>query len=306
LFEQNAGLADSIYFGTLEFNQNDCNMPTFPTNFEPSKESMHKWFGTRKKPMVFGAVELPGVFQTHAYSSDTLRIAIVIVLELIGAFAVMSAGGFSLRATVPILFAIIVDVFLAIQLHSFLPQRLANKNQAKATDDPALAKRFDELSKKGKLLEWIYSFLIVLIGLIKGLGYIILVRGPEPQAILMFFIFFIIAILHITTTGFWFAEFNLRNSISKEVKENVLSLGQKYAAKERISSFTSDVPITVINIARHRLIRVENSNQYQIITLGVLTDHELASMVAVQPNVMLQSAVATACIKHQIQNILLG
>ena len=281
-------------------------MPTFPANFEPSKESMHKWFGTRKKPMVFGAVELPGVFQTHAYSSDTLRIAIVFILELIGAFAVMSAGEFSFRATVPILFAVIVDVFLAIQLHNFVPKRLENKNQAKATDDPALAIRFDELTKKGKVLESVYAFLIILIGIIKGLGYMILLREVGPQAILMFFIFFIIAILHITTTGYWFAEFNLRNSISKEVKENVLSLGQKFAAKERVTSFVSDLPIATINIGRHSLKKIDNTNQYQIVTIGVLTDHDLASMVAVQPNVMLQSAVATACIKHQIQNILLG
>lgn len=281
-------------------------MPSFPANFEPSKESMHKWFGTRKKPMVFGAVELPGVFQTHAYSSDTIRIAVVLILELIGALAIMVEGGFSLAATVPIIFAIIVDIFLAIQLHSYLPNRLSNKNQAKATDDPALAKKFEELSKKGKYAELVLMFLIFFIGIIKGLGYLFLVGEFAPQVILMFFIFVIISALHINTTGYWFAEFNLRNSIAKEVKENILSVGSRFSAKERVSTFQSDVPLKSINIGLHRLCQISSSNNYEIVTVGVLTDSDLASMVAVQPNAMLQAAVATACIKHQIQNILLG
>lgn len=281
-------------------------MPTFPSNFEPSKESMHKWFGTRKKSMVFGAVELPGVFQTHSYSSDTIRVCIVIMLELVGAVAIMVEGGFSIPATVPIIFAIVVDVFLAVQLHSFIPKRLEYKNQAKATDDPALAKKYEELSKKGKFAEFCIKSLIIMIGLAKALGYFILSGDMTPQAILMLFIFLIIAYLHITTTGFWVAEFNLRNSINREVKENILSLGEKFQAKERVSVFNSEVPINVINIGLHSLYKADDSGHYKLKTIGVLTDSELASMVAAQPNVMLQTIVATACIKHQIQNILLG
>ena len=281
-------------------------MPNFPQNFEPSKESLHKWYGTRKKAMVFGAVELPGLFQTHSYSSDTIRMAIVLLLEFVGALAIMLEGGFSFYATIPILFAIVVDVFLAIQLHSYLPQRLANKNQAKATDDPALAKRFEELSKKGKLQELVLSLLIIFIGFVKGIGYLFFVGSFLPQVILMFFIFIIISLLHISTTGYWYSEYSLRNSIKKEVKENILSLGQKFHARQRVSTFQSDVPLQEINIGLHQLKRVNQSSQYELITTGILTYSDLASMVAVQSNVMLQTAVATACIKHQIQNILLG
>jgi len=182
---------------------------------------MYKWFGTRKKPLVFGAVELPGVFQTHAYSTDTIRICIVFILELIGAFAIMYEGGFSLYSTIPIIFAIIVDVFLAIQLHSYVPKRLENKNQAKATDEPVLAHRYEELTKSGKWTETILKFFIILIGAIKGIGYLLLVGSFDPQVFLLFIIFIIIALLHITTTGFWFAEFNI------QPKKGCLNLNQK-------------------------------------------------------------------------------
>ena len=77
-------------------------------------------------------------------------------------------------------------------------------------------------------------------------------------------------------------------------------------AIERASIFKADAKITVINIGQHKLEQGDNANEYKLITLGVLTDNELAAMVAVQPSVSLQSVVASACIKHQIQNILLG
>ena len=281
-------------------------MPSFPQNYEPSKDIMYKWFGTRKKSLIFGAVELPGFFQTHAFSSDSIRIAVVIILEIIGAVAIMFEGGFSLMATVPIAFAIIVDVVLAIQLHSYVPKRVENKNQAKATDDPALAIRYETLSQTGKYGELFYKFLIILIGLTKGLGYMILVGEISPQVILLFFIFLIIAFLHISTTGFWVAEYNLRRSINKEIRENILSVGKKYQAKERSSTFKSDVPINLINAGVHSLTKTSNEGEYMLKTVGILTDNDLAAMVAHQPNVMLQTVVATACIKHQIQNILLS
>ena len=281
-------------------------MPSFPSNFEPSKESMHKWFGTRKKAMVFGAVELPGVFQTHSYSTDTIRMAILMILEILGAIAIMFEGGFSIPSVVPIVFAIIVDVFLAVQLHSYVPKRLEYQNQAKATDDPALAQRYIALSKQGKFVEFVLGMSIYLIGILKGVGYMLFVGELAPQVILLFIIFLIISALHISTTGYWVSEYNLRSRISKEVQENILSTGKKYAAQERFSAFISDKPINLINTGLHSLMKAKEENEYTIKTIGVLTDQELAAMVAAQPNVLLQTLVATACIKHQIQNILLG
>ncbi len=281
-------------------------MPSFPSNFEPSKESMHKWFGTRKKAMVFGAVELPGVFQTYSYSTDTIRISILMILEILGAVAIMIEGEFSIPSIVPIIFAIIVDIFLAVQLHSYVPKRLEYQNQAKATDDPALAQRYVALSKQGKISEFVLALSIYLIGILKGVGYMLFVGELAPQVILLFIIFLIISALHISTTGYWVAENNLRSRISKEVQENILSTGKKFSAQERISVFISDKPINLINTGLHSLIKGKSENQYTIKTVGVLTDQELASMVAAQPNVLLQTVVATACIKHQMQNILLG
>jgi hypothetical protein len=281
-------------------------MPTLPQNYEPSKDIMYKWFGTRKKPLIFGAVELPGFFQTHAFSSDSIRVAFVLVLEIIGALAIMFEGGFSLLASIPIIFAIIVDIVLAIQLHSYIPKRVENKNQAKATDDPALAIKYETLSHSGKFGEFILKSLIILIGLTKGLGYMVLAGEFLSPVILLFFIFIIIAFLHINTTGYWVAEYNLRRSINKEIRENILSVGQKYQAKERTSTFKSEVPINLINAGVHSLTKTNNEGEYMLKTVGILTDNDLAAMVAHQPNVMLQTVVATACIKHQIQNILLS
>jgi hypothetical protein len=281
-------------------------MPTFPSDFEPSKPSMHKWFGTRKKTMIFGTVELPGCFQTHGYSNDTLKMCILLILELIGAFAIMYEGDFTLYSVVPIFFAIIIDVYLAVLLHKYVPIRLENKNRAKATDDPILANKFTQLSKEGSVFEIIIKLSIYLLAIIKGLGYFVFVGGVEPQVVLMFFIYLIIANLHINTTGYWVAEFSLNHSIKKQIKSNILSLGKSNPAIQRISSFTSDTPIQLVNIGRHSIINGEIPGEYKLKTFGVLTDNELASMVANQSSVPLQSIVATACIKHQIQNILLG
>jgi len=281
-------------------------MPTIPFDFEPNKASMHKWFGTRKKTMIFGTVELPGFFQTHGYSADTLKMCILFILELIGAFAIMYEGSFTFYSVVPVFFAIIVDVYLAVLLHKNEPIRLENKNRAKATDDPVLANKFSQLSKEGGIFEILIKLLIYFLAIIKGIGYLIFVGSPEPQVILMFFIYLIVANLHINTTGYWVAEFTLNQSIKKQIKSNILSLGKSNPAIERISSFTSDNPIQLINIGKHSILNGDKPGEYKIRTSGVLTDNELASMVANQSSISLQSTVATACIKHQIQNILLG
>lgn len=281
-------------------------MPIIPSDFEPNKASMHKWFGTRKKTMIFGTVELPGCFQTHGYSADTIKMCILVILELIGAFAIMYEGNFTFYSVVPVFFAIIVDVYLAVVLHKNEPIRLENKNRAKATDDPVLANKFSQLSKEGGVFEIIIKLSIYLLAIIKGMGYLVFVGTPEPQVILMFFIYLIIANLHTSTTGYWVAEFTLNQSVKRQIKSNILSLGKSNPAIERISSFISDHPIQLVNIGRHSIINGNKQGEYKIKTVGILTDNELASMVAIQSSVSLQSIVATACIKHQIQNILLG
>jgi hypothetical protein len=282
-------------------------MPTFPSNFEPNKASLHKWFGTRKKPMVFGAVELPGVFQTHAYSNDTLKVSIILILEAVGAYAIMYEGGFVFLSVIPVLFAIIIDIYLAIQLHSYVPKRLELKNRAKAETDPAIAAKFEQQSKQGLATEGLIKFAIYLLGTLKGIAYFLYVGAIDPQVILMIVIFLIIASLHISTTGYWVAEFMLKQSIKKQVEEHILNpTTTPNRAIERMSTFNADSNIRVINIGLHKLEKSEVQNEYKLITVGVLTDNDLAAIVAVQPSVNLQSVVASACIKHQIQNILLG
>ena len=281
-------------------------MPSFPPDFEPNKAAMHKWFGTRKKPMIFGTVELPGFFQTHGYSTDTIKMCILFILELMGAFAMMYEGAFSLYSIIPICFAIIVDVFLAVLLHKNEAIKLENKNRAKATNNPELAKKFEELSKQGIFFQNMIKLSIYTLAILKGIGYFFFVGDFEPQVILMFLIYLIIANLHINTTGYWVAEYVLNQSIKKQVKSNILSLGKSNPAIERVSTFTSEAQIQLINIGKHSIIKSDTPGEYQLKTMGVLTDNELATMVANQKSINLQSIVATACIKHQIENILLG
>ena len=281
-------------------------MQTLPSDFEPNKASKHQWFGTRKKSIAFGTVELPGFFQTHEYSSDTIKMCIILILELVGAFAIMYEGEFVFLSVIPVLFAIFIDIFLAIKLHSYVPMRLENKNQAKATDDPRLANRYEELSKKGSFAEILIKISIYILGAMKGFGYLIFVGEIQPQVVLMFLVFLIIASLHISTTGYWVAASNLGYSIKKQIKNNIDTLGQSNKAITRTSTFHSDQPIELVNIGSHSLTKGINAAEYKLTTVGILMDNELAAMVAIQPSINLQSVIATVCIKHQIQNILLG
>jgi hypothetical protein len=219
----------------------------------------------------------------------------------------MYEGGFVFLSVIPVLFAIIVDVYLAIQLHSYIPNRLELKNRAKAESDPATAAKFEQQSKQGVMTETLIKFAIYLLGTLKGIAYFLYVGSVDPQVVLMILIFLIIASLHITTTGYWVAEFMLRLSIKKQVEEHILNPSSTTnRAIERTSIFKADSTIKTINIGQHKLQQGDNNNEYKLITIGVLTDNDLAAMVAVQPSVSLQSVVASACIKHQIQNILLG
>lgn len=283
-------------------------MPDIPDNFEPNKASMHKWFGTRKKTMVFGTVELPGFFQTYNYNTDTLLVCIIVILELGGALAIMYEGGFTIYSTVPVLLAIIVDTFLAILLHKNVPKRIELINRAKATENPQQAQRDMLLSHKGKGFELLVKSGIYLIAIFKGIAYLAFSMEVTPLSILMFIIYLIIAQLHISTTGYWVDEFLLNISIKQQYKKHIENMGSNNSnvPKERISVFACDNPITCLNVGQHKLMKGDGENDYKIKTIGVLTDNQLASMVAAQSQVNLQSVVASACIKHQIQNILLG
>ena len=281
-------------------------MPELPNNFEPNKASMHKWFGTRKKTMVFGTVELPGFFQTHNYSSDTIRMCVIFILEIIGSVAIMYEGGFSIYSIVPILLAIVVDTYLAILLHKNIPKRIELINRAKATDNPQLAEKSLQAANKGKSFDFLIKAGLYLIAIFKGVAYLAFSQETTPLTILMFILYLIIATLHINTTGYWVSEFFLNLSIKKQIKDNIESMGINYKPKDRISIFQSSTPISELNIGQHSLMKGDALTEYKIKTVGVLTDNQLAAFVAAQSMVNVQSIVASACIKHQIENILLG
>ena len=283
-------------------------MPDIPNNFEPNKASMHKWFGTRKKTMVFGTVELPGFFQTYNYNTDTLVMCIIVILELSGALAIMYEGGFSIYSTVPVLLAITVDTFLAILLHKNIPKRIELINRAKATDNPQEAQRNMLLSQKGKGFELLVKSGLFLIAIFKGVAYLAFSMAVTPLTVLMFIIYLIIAQLHINTTGYWVHEFLLNISIKQQYNKHIENIGGNISnvPKERISVFVCKNAVTCLNVGQHSLMKGDDESTYKLRTLGVLTDYQLAAMVAAQSQVNLQSVVASACIKHQIQNILLG
>lgn len=283
-----------------------------PQHFEPNQQALKAWFGTRKDKMMFSQITLPGAFQTQNFGTDTVRFIIIILLELFGALAIMWAGQFALFAIAPVILAVTIDLVFAMRLHKYVSFRNLCENRALVATNPLEKTRFIELSKTKRNHDNLFRGLIILIGMFKGVAFMALTMEFGIIEVLMFVIYLIIAALHINTTGFFFAELLLEFNFKNQYKEFITNNDTNYAAQERQSFFISTHQINLANADNlHRIVvddalsNEDGTISYKLITLGILTDTQLATLVNNQSSSDSQSTIAQVCIKHQIINTVL-
>lgn len=283
-----------------------------PQHFEPNQQALKAWFGTRKDKMMFSQITLPGAFQTQNFGNDTVKFIVIILLELFGALAIMWAGQFAIFSIAPVILAIIVDLVFALRLHKYVAFRNLCENRALVENNPLEKTRFIELSKTKRNHDNLFRGLIILIGIFKGVAFMALTMEFGVIEVLMFVIYLIISALHINTTGYFFAELLLDFSFKKQYKKFISNSDKTFEAQERQSFFNSNHKIILANADNLHRIELDNTagnekgiTAYKLITKGILTDTQLATLVNNQPTNDSQSIIAQACIKHQIINTVL-
>ena len=265
-------------------------------NYEPSSDLKRRWLYTKKSELKFGKLVLPGLFQSSGYKTQKILISCVLVIEIYGLYILYNVLPQPLLA----LIFTALDFVLAILAHLFKHQICLSKNKlilAKngiAFRDDGKSSEYEIRYQKKKIF-WrlfyergVYAIIIIL-ALIKmkqtlQYGSYIAVG----QLILICVLYGIAALIHITTTGYFFAELWFRygffwGGIMREKRD----LKETASHKENTNRVTTYINYdlekkynTVINNKQIIENKVTSSSIFKL--WGILQDEELNQLTYIQ------------------------
>lgn len=172
-------------------------------NYEPSEYVLRIILGTRKLPYVVGEQEFPGLIDTNDNPWPTLWFSLAVVLEAMG-LAVLVLAGLVWFAAVA-LFAI--DLALAFARHLPMGKILHQENILVLTSPGATRDLMRKKIRNYNILAQLASLGIVAIALAKILGFYAFVGEVNPMTLLIIVTYVLVAIIHLTFTGYfiwWF------------------------------------------------------------------------------------------------------
>ena len=299
--------------------ENTHIMPEVQTiryNAESGKGPKEDWLSTRKHSTVLGGVELPGLFHTSRFYLDAACFFSALAIEGIGLHALFSLGDVDLGGALGLAAVDIVGAWFAHRGIGAL--HLVRNKLVLCTDLPeqealwaSLAwwhKPLRALGYAGILATAVWK-IISFVGLADqsaGMGLIVLIAISYA----------VVALLHIFCTGYFFAEawtaflfWRDRSSmLAAKPREN----SPWHIKGYRRHAFHSPVELTPAKVEKHMLQLVKRNGaggEYEILTWGILTDHEIQSLAEAQAGkagtVEHQKAViAIECLRHQLRDIL--
>jgi hypothetical protein len=281
-------------------------MPNIPNRFEfePDRNALNLWLFTRKGERHYGMSDSPGFYTTVDFGKDQFWFVLAMFLELVGV-ALLIANGLSLGdttfATIAVIGAIAlfaVDLFLAYKLHRKHGKKCWARNRLKVTDDNQEMERIKESLKKGKGINFLIVFSMILIALLK-LGGIIIMGLLDHMAInvALAIMFGIIVYVHVYHTGYFLYEMLTDRAFKKQFKKynSVTSSSsgsdRPYEAKTRRDTFYSNDkllgfdkdgnPRNELSAHVHKIFKVPNMDKegkaaYNLETIGILIDDDIA------------------------------
>ena len=319
-----------------------------PEDFQPSEESRKKWLSTRKLPQPIGVVNFPGYYKTDGYSNDTSWFLLAFGVEIV-ALIVTIIGGFSKSIGFGIISIIIVILFILFDflgaklVHKFVGEIQKIKNSIVTEINPTrIEGHYLNIQKyKSKFSKYLGIFLIILSSVLKIFAIFLLFnRFPLPLMFIMIISYLLVIYIHITHTGYWYAEYDLRKSFKNEYEKFAVgtvagNVNINNVAKPNREPFTTNIKLNLDNsiISGPHQILFQNSNEvahgamvfiyspnnngearvesydkqegqfynYMLETIGVLTDEDIIGFTKGQ-NAGQSSVIALACLNFQIQN----
>jgi len=282
------------------------------SHFQPSAETLKKWLATRKPTIQIGGFPMSGFFSDTGNSSDTNWFWVSVIGEIIGLITIVYGGAsagdqFVLLAIFGVIMFVFCDFFFAQKLHRNKKVQCEFESQMLLQNDnnrSKIAALKLELGK-GKFLDFLLQFGIILIALVKVLAIVFL--GVFNSVILyipFIIIFLIVAYVHINHTGHYFAYVSTQKAINREY---AMFAGGAYVAKTPSQLVSTPMKLRDFPIKHnpHEIIedtQKHDGNNYIIKTRGVLTDEDIVNLITGQEDAN-KIELFRACRKHQLENI---
>lgn len=261
-------------------------MPIIPPNqgFQPSREALMRWLGTRKQPQIAGSVTLPGLFHTYNFQKDERAFFTVILLELLGLFALIVAWRRLDTVAIGVLFSfLLIDLVSAWRLHKNKYKFCLLENKKILNDDPRFISILEHKLSGEKIIIIICKIIIIGIALMKIWAYTVLSYQFNGITFAIILIYSIIAMIHIYNTGYCLAEWNTSRLIKRDYKKFLKILNPDGSSELEAKPYFDTIENILLNqhkVNQHSLEKIsENPMKYKFQATGVLTDNELMDFV---------------------------
>jgi hypothetical protein len=239
-------------------------MPTsypMPGQFMPSVATLKSWLRTRKSK----SQNLPGIFDTVDYSTDTTWAMFSILVEL-AAFVFTIWGAWSLylknhsmlilSSAIIIVFLFIAFDILGIMLHGQdKPQKVELRNRIAISHDliqkEVLYKQLNQITWR----EFMGFMMLIISSILKILAIsVFFSKSGVPLLVILVLFYLVVIYIHGFHTGYWWAELTLNSKIKKEYQNfldcHTKGVSSDYSVKNNHQViFDSSVPMGNFNIA---------------------------------------------------------
>ncbi len=270
-------------------------------NFEPKRATKNFILWLKKKPVHVGGIEHPGLFDDYGFTMTALGFIILVVLEVIGLYALMAALAENSNMELPGILlmvgsAFLLDCILAIGHHVYAAGKsvvlrmeliladLRYELDGDPTPDVRRADLSSRLSRR-KLVANLFAMLLVLLAGAKIGGFITFNPDPFDEIGKVMFIivsYLCVAILHVMVTGYFGSEMLYRvlhrgpdEKAYRASECRALGRAQLLPWHE---TYANDCPIQV---SQHAVVveKLDDGTQQAVLrATGVLLDSQLLEL----------------------------
>jgi hypothetical protein len=257
--------------------------------FEPTKETLHKWLAIRKPEYYVAGGQYPAYLNSSSNNPDSAWFFFAALGELAGLVTTIYGGftggaSFVALAIIGAVLFVIADFVLAFLLHKCKNVECIVLSRKALNENAQYRLAQDLILKKEKRFNWLYKLLIVALAIFKVFAILILGVFDSP---LMYFqllaIFLIIAYIHINHTGYFLAYESTLRSLNRDYKD--FANGKNLALSiEYPLQLETKISGNEITFAPHKIVQEKQENMvaYKLIKRGVLTDDDIMGLISNQ------------------------
>jgi DNA-binding protein len=270
-------------------------MPDFQLNtgFEPSREALTLWLGTRKKPYGEAGTTLPGMYQTFNFAADKTAFYCALAAEVIGmALIVQSFRGHNKTGIIAFSILIVVLDLLFARLRHQNEYLFCLVENRKFFAPELLDKQLlEEELIWPKRWRKVYTICICAIAVLKIIAFILLKRHnmPDIATVLIVLCYVFTASVHIYSTGYYIWEVWTQFKIDKDYQLFLKTSASAKISKEVQVANAATKHFETINtkeikrveIDKHRL-EADAANHFKFSIDGILLDKQLTAFASKQ------------------------